>query len=238
MNKEGIEKLKAHTDNLLDMLIRAYERFLFVRPMMVNDSLVASMGKQGKRQGFEQLRNTLYWDFINELVKICAKYKDERTPSIQRIVEYIKADAVRNILEQKYASGRSLFDKQDEYKIEFRSVLARLDSNVDKLLGATAYSGYKEIRDSLIAHNDLRRTETGYQPLNIQPLGLKYGNEVEILILVNSIVDDLNSVIRCASFDWNSFFEPEVRTVCDFWGITQIEPHSSKKRYPWSSYDT
>jgi len=235
VNTEGFEKLKAYTDTLLYLLINAYARLLFLRPMMVNETLISRVDAEGGQQGFQQLRNILYWDFINELVKICDD-KGDRTPSIRRLTKDIEDPSLRNLLEEKYMAVRSGFDDENEWKIEYRKILDRIGENTEKLLISTAYPGYKTIRDSLIAHTDLRKTGSEYLRLNIQPLGLKHGDELEVLNLVTTIVDDLNLAIRSASFSWSLFLEPEVKTVCKFWKIAQIEPNGSDKQYPWTPF--
>jgi hypothetical protein len=69
MNKERVAKLEGQVNSLLNLLIRAYAKFLFLRPMMVNDQLNQRISSQERGVCFKQLRNWLYWDFILELVK-------------------------------------------------------------------------------------------------------------------------------------------------------------------------
>ena len=103
MNKEGIKKLESQVDSLLTLFMRAYSQYLFQRPMMVNTNLISRMGMKGKRRGFEHLRNQLYWNLIQEIVKICDD-SDERTPCIKKITSKLENKNTLKILEDIYSN--------------------------------------------------------------------------------------------------------------------------------------
>ena len=236
MNREGIEKLEAQVDSLVTLMMRSYAQFLFLRPMMVNYELIARMGTEGKRSGFEQLRSILYWNFIQELVKICDD-QDKRTPSIKRIIDKLDNNSLKKDLEDKYSKSalpriegedydawKALRDQEEnELRVKFRNIFERLKNNSKELLSSTTLSGYKEIRDKLIAHNELRKSEDEYKLFDIGILNLEYGNERELLEKAKDIIDDLNSVVRNAGFSWDSLYEIESRDICKFWDIEKIE---------------
>ena len=114
MNKEGIEKLEAEAGSLMTLLIRAYAQFLFLRPMLVHNELIARIGTEGKMAGFEQLRNLLYWNFIQELVQLCED-NDKRTTSVSKLMEKIKDPSVKKILEDKFSChGLPQIEGEDE----------------------------------------------------------------------------------------------------------------------------
>ena len=237
MNKEGIEKLEAEAESLMTLLIHAYAQFLFLRPMLVHNELIARIGNEGKMAGFEQLRNLLYWNFIQELVKLC-KDDDKRVTSVSKLMEKINDRAVKEILEDKFSCHglpqiegedeetwkRHQKEYEEEWREKFRKDFDRLQKNTEKLLSSEALSKFKEIRDSRIAHNELRKTANGYEFFDISTLELKIGQERELLELLKEVVNDLNSVVRNAGFSWESFLEPETRDVCKFWDIESIEP--------------
>ena len=237
MNKEGIEKLEAEAGSLMTLLIRAYAQFLFLRPMLVHNELIARIGTEGKMAGFEQLRNLLYWNFIQELVQLCED-NDKRTTSVSKLMEKIKDPSVKKILEDKFSCqglpqiegedeetrNRHQKEYEEEWREKFRKDFDRLQNNTEKLLDSNALSGFKKIRDSLIAHNELWKTANGYEFFDIATLKLKFGQERELFELLKEVVIDLNSVVRNAGFSWESFLEPETRDVCKFWEIESIEP--------------
>ncbi len=84
MNADKIAKLEAQVESLLGLLVRAYGQFLFLRPMMVNEKLIKRISLEEKGVGFQQLRDWLYWGFIQEIVKVCLD-TGAKTPSIQNL---------------------------------------------------------------------------------------------------------------------------------------------------------
>src|SRR6266496_3650492 len=97
---ERIVRLEAEVEALFDLTIRAYARFLFLRPMLTDLELHDRIGKEEKAIGFRQLRSWLYWSLVQELAKICSD-KDPRSPSIMRLTEKLKDTELRKRLEAK-----------------------------------------------------------------------------------------------------------------------------------------
>ena len=240
MNAEKMTKLKAQVESLQNLLIRAYAKFLFFRPMMANDSLNERISAEGKHVGFEQLRNWLYWDFIQELVKLCDD-ADRRTPSIRLMKDALAEPELVAFLKEKYSRRtwppmegedseivRLLQTREkEELQLSFDHTYRRFQDLSAQLLSSPALIGYITIRDKLIAHNELRKTDDGYTFFDLKVLKLKYGQERQTLELAREIADDLDSIVRNSSFSWDSFFEQETEDVCKFWDIDTIEPSVS-----------
>lgn len=236
MNADTIAKLEAEVQSLLGLLTRAYAQFLFLRPMMVNERLIKRIGSQEKGVGFRQLREWLYWGFIQEIVKLCQDL-DARTPSIRKLRNALEDDSTLQALKEKY-SRRSppqiegldqpvinQLQKQEESELRsaFDETYRRFRKSSGELLSSHALAGYKTIRNKLIAHNELCESDAGYSFFDIKVLNLKYGQERHLLEAAKEIFDDLDSLVRNASFSWDSFFEQETRDVCKFWDIETIE---------------
>lgn len=90
-------------------------------------------------------------------------------------------------------------------------------------MSSSEFIGFQTIRDKLIAHNELRKTDAGYEFFDIKVLYVKYGQERKLLEVARPIVDDLDLLVRNACFDWTSFFRIQEKDVCKFWGISKIE---------------
>ena len=58
---EQITKLEAEIEALFNLTLRAYARYIFLRPMLVDQSLHDRISQQAKANGFERLRSWLYW---------------------------------------------------------------------------------------------------------------------------------------------------------------------------------
>ena len=204
--------------------------------MMLNDKLNARISTEGRGAAFDQLRNWLYWDFIQELVKICAD-SDPRSPSIRNIKTALGDEQIIRELRRKYTL-RTPISAGKDYEVflrrlheeeqrvlcnEFDQTLRGFHDASDALLASEALAGYATIRDKLIAHNELRHAPERHGFFDIAVLKLKYGQERELLEQAREIVDAIELLVRTCSFAWDSFIDRETRNVCTFWQIEQIE---------------
>ena len=236
VNAGKIAKLQAEVDSLLGLLIRAYGKFLFFRPMMLNEKLNERMSLQEKGIGFRQLREWLYWGFIQEIVKLCLD-PDDRTPSIRKLKKALEDESTLQALKQKYSrrappkiegldeqSIRQLQkEEESELRSEFDETYRRFQNRSAELLSSDALAGYKTIRDKLISHNELCKSGEGYTFFDIKVLNLKYGQERQVLEAAKDVFEDLDALVRNACFSWTEFIEQETRDVCKFWDIEAIE---------------
>jgi hypothetical protein len=236
MNREKIAKLKAQVDSLQNLIIRAYAKFIFFRPMMINNELNETISKEGKHVGFSQLRNWLYWDFIQELVKLCDD-SDSRAPSIRQLKDELTEPETLDVLRRQYShrtwpamkgehfeAAQILQEQeQEELRVSFDQTYQRFQNTSAELLSSSALTGYVTIRDKLIAHNELRKTGEGYAFFDPAVLNLKYGQERQTLEMAREIADDLDLLVRNSSFSWDSFLQQEMKDVCTFWSIKSIE---------------
>ncbi|HSH40456.1 MAG TPA: hypothetical protein VK993_16915 [Chthoniobacterales bacterium] len=236
MIADRLAKLRAQSESLQTLLLRAYAKFLFFRPMMVNMKLNDRISAEGRHVGFEQLRNWLYWDFIQELVKICAD-PDRRAPSIRNINEALANADVLQELRRSYAcrtwpiirpEDREAVRQLEEedrrtLEVEFDDTFRRFWMNADALLNSEELAGYSTIRNKLIAHNELRHTAGRYGFFDVRLLKLKYGHERKLLENAREIIDAIELLVRNCSFSWDSFVDQETQDVCTFWEIDGLE---------------
>lgn len=236
VNTDKIAKLKAQVESLLGLLIRAYGQFLFLRPMMVNPKLIERISLQEKGVGFRQLRDWLYWGFTQAIVKVCLDTGD-KTPSIRNLSTALEDQRTLQTLKDKYSRRappkiegleQEIIDqlqKQEESELlsEFDETYERFRKTSAELLSSHALLSYKAIRDKLIAHNELCKSDEGYSFFDIKVLSLKYGQERRVLEAAKDVVNDLDALVCNASFSWSHFFEQETRDVCKFWEIETIE---------------
>lgn len=116
--------------------------------------------------------------------------------------------------------------EEEELQSSFDETYRRFKRSSTELLSSSALAGYVTIRDKLIAHNELRKSDAGYTFFDIKVLKLKYGQERETLEMARDVVDDLDLLVRNSSFVWDSFLEQETADVCKFWEIDVLESSS------------
>src|SRR5712692_9730273 len=212
---ERIAKLEAEVEALFSLTTRAYARFIFLRPMLVNQELHDRIGKEAKAIGFRQLRNWLYWGLVQELTKICSD-KGGRSPSIATVTRKLKDAQLRNQLEQKCVrKNREMGEAR--VRASFNRAYSDYDRRAGEMLSSHSVGGYKTIRDKLISHNELRRSPSGYGFFDVKNARLKYGDERKLLETLQVLIDHLLLIVRNVDFSWDSFFRNEERAARDFW---------------------
>ena len=241
MNKEGFSKLNWEIGALIEMLIGAYAGYFHWMPMMFNEDLVQRINAEKRGYGFLHFRNLAYRMLILDLVNLCADDdKNGRTPSIKVIWEKLATPTSKAFLEELYANHglRSLRANNPEYprrvvrihkelaRKSFEEVFDETGKLVGRLLLSPTLKGYREVRDKLLAHRELRLEGGKYATLDIGTLGLKYGQERELLDQARDITDRFNHMVRNASFGWDTVEKNETKNAGKFWGLTL------EKEYP------
>jgi len=221
--KERIERLEAHVDALLKLTIGAHERFLFLRPMMINQQLTDRIGNQERAICFRQLRGWLYWGLVLEVRKICSDSSDQ-SPCIRKFSIALEDAETIKALEDKCVKNNREVAPEAELRSEFRGIYSRFTQHSREMLASNSVGGYKTVRDKLIAHNELRKSPTGYDFFDdFKELKLKYGDERRLLETLRELVADLLHLVRNIDFSWDTFFRQEEKRVCDFWEIESID---------------
>jgi hypothetical protein len=217
---EDIAKLEAEVEALFDLTIRAYARFIFLRPMLANQELHDRIGREAKAIGFQQLRNWLYWGLVQELAKICSD-KDPKSPSIIRLMQKLKNMELRKRLEAKCLKNNREMG-EESIRGSFREAYEDFQKRAEEMLSSHSVGGYKTIRDKLISHNELRRSPqstTRYDFFDVKQSKLKYGDERKLLEALQILIDDLLLIVRNVDFSWDSFFRQEEEVAADFWKL-------------------
>jgi AbiU2 len=218
---EQIVKLEVEVDALQNLTMRAYARFVFLRPMLTNQELHDRIGKEAKWIGFDRLRNWLYWGLAQELSKICSD-NDPKSPSIAGIARKLQDDQLRQRLEEKCVRNNREMGEAS-VRASFNHAFSDYQQRAQELLSSQSVGGYKTIRDKLISHNELRQSPSGYDFFDVKGAKLKYGDERKLLETLRLLIDDLLLIVRNVDFSWDSFFRNEEDVVRDFWELDAFQ---------------
>jgi hypothetical protein len=214
-----VEQLEAEVEALLDLTIRAYQRFIFLRPMMADQKLHDQINTEGKARGFNRLRLWLYWSLVQQLSNICSD-KDKRSPSILRVTRKLKKDVhLRKQLEEKYCKNPHFGEA--ELRVEFNNLYLDYLGRADGMLSSQAVGGYKQIRNKLISHNELQQSKkspTGYDFFDVKIAKVKYGDERILLETLQVLTKQLLLIVKNVDFGWDSALQQAEKVACEFWG--------------------
>jgi hypothetical protein len=216
---EQIAKLEAEVEALLDLTIRAYQRFIFLRPMLADQKLHERINKEGKGVGFNRLRNWLYWSLVQQLSNICSD-KDKRSLSIRTVTRKLKKDVpLRKRLEEKYCKNPHFGEA--ELRVEFNNLYLDYLRRAEEMLASQAVGGYKKIRNKLISHNELRQSKespTGYDFFDVKIAKVKYGDERKLVETLRVLTKQLLLIVKKVDFGWDSTLQQAEEVAQQFWG--------------------
>jgi hypothetical protein len=217
--EQRIAKIEAHTEKLLNLLLGAHTVLAILRPMNTDEILIARLSRENRGAGFGTIRHVLYWSLVQELVKIVAD-ADCRVPSIHNLRKHLTDPQVKARLEDKYSVWASSAKESDsphtkefwkqrngrselERRESFNSTYKRTMQESAELLNSSALAGMKEVRDKLLAHNELKLQSGSYRFIDIRSYGLKYGDEKVLLEKATQVFDSFFTLVKHSSFDWD-----------------------------------
>jgi hypothetical protein len=216
---DAIQKLEAHVEALLTLTMRATARFFFLRPMLTDQVLHDRINGERTVAAFEGLRNWLYWGLVLELSKICSD-DDNRSPSIIRVTEKLKNVHLRKQLEDKWVKqNREPGEDEEPLRVQFNREYSDYLCLANKTLSTHSVGGYKDIRDKLIAHNELRWSGSRYDFYDVKDAGLTIGDERRLLETLQELAHQLLRIVRGVDFTWETALHNDKKRARDFWGL-------------------
>jgi hypothetical protein len=229
MNKQ-IKRLEAEIEALQTPTILAYQRFIFLRPMLANQELLNRINREGKVSAFKQLRYWLYWGLVQQLSNICSD-RDERSPSITKVTRKLKDDVhLRKQLENKWVKNIREFGEA-EVRADFERAYSDYLQHAEEMLSSRSVGGYKKIRNKLVSHNSLQRSPqspTGYDFYDVKDAKVEIGDERKLLETLQVLVSDLLLIVKNVdSSSWNSIFRHEEQIACKYWELS-APPNQNK----------
>ena len=231
-----INKLKAHTEHLLDGFITLRERYAMLRPMLHNKDVVKNKGSKKQYHGFIVIRNTLFLSCCQLIANLCFD-KDHRCPSIIQIITILENATIRNILKSAYALPRCVISDDDKPEIlelwkrieaeDQHKLRIEFDSNYNELL--LLWSQFKvskpaaslaDIRNKVAAHSDISLINGEYKLFDISALNLKWDDILETVNTMQKIIELINLIVRSSGFAWEYFDKNLDKKVNDYWEVT------------------
>lgn len=220
MNKDGLNKLRAHVDKMIDLFMEILAQHELVRPIQRDAQLIAKLSEGERGAGFMNLRHALYWNLVLQITKIISDASSPNVPSLKNIIGQMQLSGTRDLLRAKYiAEHQSVWPVDDRaiFGAQFDEHFARMMRRSQALLDSPTVESYQIVRDRLLAHYQINYADGTYKLTEISEFGLKYGDERKLIDELHAIIPDLNSLVRSASFNLLEF-ETDVRDEArSFW---------------------
>ena len=233
-----INKLKAHTEHLLDGFITLRERYAMLRPMLHNNDVVKNKGSKKQSYGFIIIRNTLFLSCCQLIANLCFD-KDHRCPSIIQIISILENVTLRNNLKAAYALSSRVISDNDEPEIlelwkrieaeDQHKLGVEFDNNYNELLSlwyqfniSKPAASLADIRNKVTAHSDISLINGKFRLFDINALNLKWTDILETVNTMQKIIELINLIVRSSGFAWEYFDKNLEKKVNDYWEISPI----------------
>jgi hypothetical protein len=232
--EEQIEKLIGHTDQLLERFLGLRQKYAFLQPMIFDRQAAQRHGGGARAEGFETIRQALFLSCIQDVVSLTCD-KDERTPSVTKIMEALSNHQLRTSLRRRFSTwttpvsgdvSESLaasirardIEVQKRRSADFDETYQGVLSKWDNLRKQSWLTGFKTVRDQITAHPEVRKgSDRRYHHVDAAKLGLKWTDLGKSLDLLQPLVLDLNLIIRNASFAMEDFESSLKESAQAFW---------------------
>ncbi len=238
MNSQQIVKLRARAEHLLDLFIGLRERHALLRPLAFDRSLAERVGSGPASRGHLILKTTLLWICVGDLYKVTLD-RSARSPSVVNIMTTLDGPSVRDRLRKEFsvrilpqvdhedpsviaALAQMRAMEEGQRRESFDRSWKQLGDEWTALQAENALNRFKEWRDELIAHADLRQAEGKYRLLDLGSLDLRWSDLGGLLDRVQSIVVLITLLVRHASFDFADLGSSLRNASEAFWDLLRV----------------
>lgn len=178
---------------MLGCFLGLKEKYAFVRPMIFDKDILDKYSEGKRSRGYISIRYALYYDAIQDLVKLAFDKTTKKTPSIINALNTLNHDALRNVLCENFAKREHPVPSHDEKEVEealieleetaeaerremFVSTYDSILERWDEVEQQHWVNGFKTVRDKLTAHLELRCIDGKYIITDVAELGLKWSD--------------------------------------------------------------
>ncbi|WP_018149714.1 AbiU2 domain-containing protein [Leeia oryzae] len=234
-----LEKLKAHSEHLLDGFLGLRERYAMLEPMLFNRSVIKAKGQGAMGRGFLAIKNNLFLYCCQDIAKLTLD-KYDTSPSIKRIVDKLQDEKLLATLEDEFSvwyveppvgekdpTVLDLLKRMDERehldrRANFKELVKSLNLNWQELENKQALDSFKKIRNKVSAHLDVNLVGGKFQPLDIGSLGVKWKDIGETIAEMQVIIEHIGLIVRGASFAWDSLDNNLQNAAKGFWEAENV----------------
>lgn len=226
--KEKINKLEGHIEGLLDCFIALKIKYSFLHPMLFEENVCKIFGAGNKAYGYETIKYALFYDCIQDIVKLSFD-KDTRTPSLNNIIESLNKNATIRLLKNNFSEPTYIknLEQEDLARIQSneKSIKEKtFETNVKTLLNkwedynSEAYvQGFKTIRNKLKAHLELKLVDGEYKQIDVSNQNLKWDDPSRAITAIQEIISILNILIRNSHYAFEMLDDQLKDKVKEFW---------------------
>jgi hypothetical protein len=204
-----------------------------LEPILFDEATIGRWGSGKRAHGLRLLTTTLVQSCVLGIAKI-ALDKDERTPSISKLVAALADERMVDGLREEFAIWHlapttgddaeviALLQKmerreEEERRAQFNRHLAELLAGWSELSASAPLKSFGIMRNKLVAHSEIWHDGEKYRPVDITSLGLKFADLRTVITSLQRLIDLINLIYRNASFDFEMLDKQLNEAKNQFW---------------------
>lgn len=251
MMQDQIRRLDAHASHLLNGFLDLRAKYALLKPMLLDKDL-AERTRGDRVRGFILLRHTLFLSCAQDVAKLCTD-TDNRTPSVNKIVDALEDEALRSRLREMFSvrepnqwdnqnneddphirASLAEFDRRDEEerRTQYDNLHVELTQEWNELSSSEAFQSFRVIRNKVSAHMEIRLVDNEYRAQDIEQLGISFSDLGDTIDSMESIVELIGLTVRSCNFAWDSY-HTQMTTMADaFWNSGALTTSPNSPRVP------
>lgn len=229
-----LKKLRAQAWHLLDGFIGLRERYAILQPMFFDQEVIDQNGQRQMARGFAIIKNNLFLFCCQDIAKLTLD-EYESSASIKKIVRKLEDKRFLVELERELASNyiaptekemnpttnqalTQYWEREPQERLQkFRQDVGELTNRWGELSSRSSLASFKIIRNKVSAHLDVNLVNGEYRPFDIGALDIKWKDMATAIYEMQVIVALIGSILRDASFAWESLDLQLKRAAQGFW---------------------
>jgi hypothetical protein len=216
--QQQVEKLEAHVETLLDILLDAFAKWFVLEATLINKELITAVGSSRRLRGLDIVRRSLMQSCVQDIAHITLD-PHKNVPSINKVVADLGTPSTVELLRLKFIGFWAGCDSNGraEAQIKFEQNLESTRRHWSILQLSQELVAFKTLRDQQLAHVQLSLSEGEYERLDVHALGLKWRDIGLMLERIEPIVQSLNMLVRCAGMNMKDEKERFRQAAEIFW---------------------
>ncbi len=229
----GRQKMESHAVHLLKGIVALKERYAILDPMLFDASVISMFKGTPAMRGFIILRNSLFLSCAQDVAKL-ATDSDGRAPSISKLMASLDSE-LRDQWKESYSEAHTVWEEEDScpefiarsHELDAQETKEReaeFDTNYEQLIelwnafsDSSELDAFRNIRDKVTAHTELRVKDGEYKPLDIADLGLNWGALKASIETMTQIVEEIRQLICRETYAWAMLDEMLSEAAISFW---------------------
>lgn len=229
-SRGAVAAMAAH---MLDIFRRLRATYALLEPLLFDEDIVRAWSGGLRSDGFHVIRNALLHACVLDAAKLTLD-RDLRSASLTQLIDSLGDERLVSELRESFSvwgiGPYSEFEpdvhaiiavsqRRDEAnrRVEFDQLVKRLSAGWDHLQESTSLRSFNEMRNKIVAHNEMQFDGDTFRAFDVGRLGLKLGDLRIVIEALEDLINQANLIFRATSFDFQELRQQTSNASKAFW---------------------